>query len=65
MRNGATTWWIEVPKRCLPEGLAEVDLYTQTVQGSDLESYGSDQYSHDRLVVSGSYDLGGTVRAAP
>jgi hypothetical protein len=64
LRNGASTWWIEVPKRCLPEGPAELDLYTQTVQGPDIEPFEYRQYSHDRLVVSGSFDLGGTVQAA-
>src|SRR4051812_42148438 len=61
MRNGARTFWVEVPKRCLPAGPARLKVYTQTVQGPGLSD--NAQYSEDTLRIRGRYDLGGTVHA--
>jgi hypothetical protein len=59
MRNGRDSFWIEVPKRCLPLGEAQLKVSAQTTAPPSLA--GLLQYSHDRLRVSEPVDLGGTV----
>lgn len=58
--DGATRWWVDIPRRCLPRGEVALRVYAQTIPGRD----GARQFSHDTLRVRGTYDLGGRVRAA-
>lgn len=63
--NGARTFWVEVPKRCLPSGQVRLRVYAQTVPGPADDPAVLRQYSHDSLRVAGRFDLGGTVHGAP
>jgi hypothetical protein len=61
MRDGARRFWVDVPTKCLPSGRVGISVYSQTMS---LPEGGSAfvQYSHDRLRLSGRFDLGGAVQ---
>ena len=62
LADGADSWWVDIPRRCLPEGPARLKVYAQTVPGP-----GNDepiQWSDDTLRVPGRHSLGGLAQPA-
>lgn len=60
LEDGADTWWVDVPRRCLPRTPAKLSVYAQTLPGPSNDAP-ADPWSDDTLTVPGRHQLGGTV----
>ena len=60
LEDGAGTWWVDVPLRCLPRTPSKLSVYAQALPGPSTD-VPVDPWSEDTLTVPGRHQLGGTV----
>ena len=64
--DGASRWWVDVPRRCLPADRVKIGVYAQIINTIDMDegTGGDKQFSHDELRVKGRHLLHGTAKPA-